>query len=236
LELPVVEAKLTAAPTKCVVTGYRGARRKVLVVDDVAENRAVVVDMLGHLGFEMVEAVNGCEGLKKAQALRPELILMDIVMPEMDGLEATRRLRQLPDFKDVPIIAISASASVEDEEISLAAGVNAFLPKPVGLDALLTQIAVLLKLDLTYELLTASPLPDTQRVGPLVIPSAREMDILLRLAQEGDMRGLLRRATKLTELDERYLPFANQLRLLAQGFESKAILRFVEQHLEKEGA
>jgi PAS domain S-box-containing protein len=235
LELPVVEAKLTVAPTECVVAGYRGPRRKVLVVDDVAGNRAVVVDMLGHLGFEMAEAVNGREGLQKAQALRPDLILMDIVMPEMDGLEATRRLRQLPDFKDVPIIAVSASASIEDEEISLAAGVNAFLPKPVGLDTLLTRIAVLLKLDWTYEVPGASLLAEYQRVGPLVVPSAPQMDILLRLAREGDMRGLLLQSTQLTELDERYLPFANQLRLLAQRFESKAILRFVERCLEKEG-
>jgi CheY-like chemotaxis protein len=205
-----------------------------LVVDDVAENRAVVVDMLGHLGFEIVEAADGREGLKKAQTLWPELILMDIVMPEMDGLEATRRLRQLPDFKDVPIIAISASASMEDEKISLAAGVNTFLPKPVELDRLLTQIAALLKLDWTYELPGASLLPEPQGAGPLVVPPAREMDILLRLAREGDMRGLLRQATRLTELDQRYLPFANQLRLLAQRFESKAILRLVEQHLEKE--
>jgi PAS domain S-box-containing protein len=234
LNLQVVEAELTAAPPEWVVTGYKGPRRKVLVVDDVAENRAVVVDMLGHLGFEMVEAADGREGLKKAQTLWPELILMDIVMPEMDGLEATRRLRQLPDFKDVPIIAISASASMEDEEISLAAGVNTFLPKPVELDRLLTQIAALLKLDWTYELPGASLLPEPQRAGPLVVPPAWEMDILLRLAREGDMRGLLRQATRLTELDQRYLPFANQLRHLAQRFESKAILRLVERHLEKE--
>jgi CheY-like chemotaxis protein len=203
-------------------------------VDDVAENRAVVVDMLGHLGFEMIEAVNGREGLKKAQALLPELILMDIVMPEMDGLEATRRLRQLPDFKDLPIIAISASASIEDEEISLAAGVNAFLPKPVDLGRLLTQVAVLLKLDWTYEPPGASSLPKPWRAGPLVAPPVHEMDILLRLAREGDMRGLLRQATRLTELDKRYLPFADQLRLLAQGFESKAVLKLVERYLEKE--
>jgi len=234
LELPVVEAKLTAALPEWVVTGYRGPRRKVLVVDDVAENRAVVVDMLGHLGFEMIEAVNGREGLKKAQALLPELILMDIVMPEMDGLEATRRLRQLPDFKDLPIIAVSASASIEDEEISLAAGVNAFLPKPVDLDRLLTQIALLMRLNWTYKLPGASPLPEPQRAEPLVAPPAQEMDILLSLAREGDMRGLLRQATRLTELDQRYLPFANQLHLLARGFESKAILRLVERHLEKE--
>jgi CheY-like chemotaxis protein len=234
LELPAVEAELPAGAPEWVVTGYRGPRRKVLVVDDVAENRAVLVDMLVHLGFEMAEAANGCEGLIQAQGLRPDLILMDIVMPEMDGLEATRRLRRLPDFKDVPIIAISASASMEDEEISLAAGVNAFLPKPVDLDRLLPQVAVLLKLDWTYELLGASPLPEPQGVRPLVVPPAREMEILLRLAREGDMRSLLQQAAQLTELDERYLPFANRLRLLAQRFESKAILRFVEQSLGKE--
>src|SRR3954453_23798154 len=129
--------------------------------------------MLVQVVFEMVVAVNGCEGLEKAQALRPDLILMDVVMPEMDGLEATRRLRQLRDFKDVPIIAVSASASIEDEAISLAAGGNAFLPKPVALDRLLTQIAALLKLDWTYEFPGASSLPEAQRAGPLVVPPAR---------------------------------------------------------------
>src|SRR3954453_21809010 len=132
--------------------------------------------MLVQVVFEMVVAVNGCEGLEKAQALRPDLILMDVVMPDMDGLEATRRLRQLPDFMDVPIIAVSASASIEDEEISLAAGVNAFLPKPVVLDRLLTKIAALLKLDWTYELPGELPgessLPDGQMVGQRTEPLA----------------------------------------------------------------
>jgi PAS domain S-box-containing protein len=233
LNVPVVEAEMTAVPSKGIVTGYEGPRKKILVVDDVTENRAVVVNMLGPLGFDMVEAVNGCEGLEKAQTLWPDLILMDIVMPEMDGFEATRRLRRLPALKDVPIIAISASAFDEDEEKSLAAGGNAFLPKPVDLGRLLAQIAVLLKLDWTYELPGASPLPEPQTVEPRIAPPAQEMDILLRLAREGDMRGILQKATHLAELDERYRLFANQLRFLAQKYQSKAILSLVERYLER---
>ncbi|MFZ2407087.1 MAG: ATP-binding protein, partial [Methylobacter sp.] len=93
-----------------VITGYKGPHRKVLIVDDVASNRAVLVDLLSPLGFEVVEACDGIEALELAQAAIPDLILMDIVMPKMDGEEATHLLRQLPALAQVPIIALSASA------------------------------------------------------------------------------------------------------------------------------
>jgi CheY-like chemotaxis protein len=236
LELPVVEVEMAAAPAEGVVIGYPGPRKKVLIVDDVAENRAVLADMLGQIGFEMVEAQNGCEGLEKAQTLRPDLILMDIVMPEMGGLEATRRLRQLPAQKDVPIIAISASASGGDKESSLAAGMNAFQPKPIDFGILLTQIASLLKLNWIYDLPQAHPAPEHEAPGLLLAPPAQEMEILHRLALEGNMRDIVQRAAHLAELDERYRPFADQLRLLAKGYQSKAVLSLVERHLERSPA
>jgi len=122
LDLPVVQAHAAAAISESVVTGYEGPRRTILVVDDVAANRMVLGDMLAPLGFEMAEAANGREGLEKAQSLRPDLILMDSVMPETDGLEATRRLRQLPGLGEVAIIAISANASGTNEATARAAG------------------------------------------------------------------------------------------------------------------
>ena len=161
-----------------------------LVVDDVAENRAVVVDMLGQIGFQMVEAASGGEGLEQAQALRPDLILMDIVMPEMGGLEAARRLRQLPAQKEVPIIAVSASTSGGDQESSLAAGMNAFQPKPIDFGLLLAQIASLLKLDWTYGAPPAGSASESAAPGPLLAPPAQEMEILHRLAREGNMRDI----------------------------------------------
>ena len=236
LELPVVEVEIATAPAAGIVTGYQGPRKKVLIVDDVAENRAVLVDMLGPLGFQMAEAENGSEGLEKAQTLRPDLILMDIVMPEMGGLEATRRLRQLPAQKEVPIIAVSASTSGGDKESSLAAGVNAFQPKPIDFGILLAQIASLLKLNWTYALPPAGPAQEHEATGPLLAPPAQEMKILHRLAREGNMRDIAQRAAHLVELDERYRPFADQLRVLAKGYQSKAILSLVERHLERSPA
>jgi CheY-like chemotaxis protein len=146
----------------------------------------------------------------------------------MDGLEATRRLRQLPGLEAVPIIAVSASASGGTQESSLAAGVNAFLPKPISLEALLTHVASLLKITWTCE---QEPSPVQEEAGPLVLPPEQEMETLHRLARVGNMQDILRRTTYLCELDERYRPFAHQLRTLASGYQSKALLSLIERHM-----
>ncbi len=147
LDVRVLQSGLpAAAPAERVVTGYHGPKRKVLVVDDVAENRAVLVDMLGRLGFEMFEASSGGAGLVEAQAICPHLILMDVVMPDISGIEVIRRLRKLPALQDVPIVAISASATADMQESTLAAGANAFLVKPVDLQLLMQRTSGLLRL------------------------------------------------------------------------------------------
>ncbi|WP_437836217.1 protein kinase domain-containing protein [Sorangium sp. So ce1153] len=122
------------------VTGYAGPRRAVLVVDDQAENRAVLRDMLAPLGFVVVEASGGGEALALASARRPDLVVMDLAMPELDGIETTRRLRKLPGLASVPVIASSASASEGDRARGAGVGCTDFLPKPVQLGALLEQL------------------------------------------------------------------------------------------------
>jgi CheY-like chemotaxis protein len=234
LDVPVIETEIVAPPQRSV-TGYEGPRKTVLVADDVAANRAMAIDLLSQLGFDVIEAVNGREALAKAQATRLDWILMDVVMPEVDGLETTRRLRQLPGYADVPIIAMSASASGSDEQKCLAAGVNAFVPKPIDLDQLLIQIAALLKLTWTYEP-QAPPFAEHEALGPRVAPPPQELEHLHQLARLGNMRDIAQWATRVTELDERYRPFADQLHLLAKGYQSKAILSLVEQYLEGRNA
>jgi len=233
LMVPAVEAAATAVPLTRKVIGYGGPRKKILVVDDVAENRAVAAGMLKSLGFEVVEATNGREAVELAQSLRPHLILIDSVMPEMDGLEAVRRLRRLAAFQDVPIIAASASISAGDSEKCLEAGMNAFLTKPIDMGKLLSQMVRLLPLDWIYDAATPST-SKPEAVEPLVMPPVEELEVLHRLARLGNMQEILARAAYLIELDQRYGPFASQLRSLAKGYQSKALLSLVEQCLQSD--
>jgi CheY-like chemotaxis protein len=181
----------------------------------------------------MAEAVNGREGLEKAQDLHPDLILMDVVMPEMGGLEATRRLRESADLKNVPIIAVSASATDYDAKNCLIAGANLFLPKPIVMASLLDGLRQLLKLTWTYESVKEAALPERDDAGPLVAPPAQEIEALHRLARRGRMQDILSWADHAAGLDARYQPFVNRLRVLAKAYQSKAILSLVEQYMKE---
>jgi len=228
LDVPVISAQAAHTPVDRI-TGYVGTRKKVLVVDDIAENRAVLRDLLGELGFEIAEAVNGSEALEAVQTLRFDLVLMDVFMPGMDGLEVMRRLRRRPELTGLPIIAVSASASNNDERSCLAAGASAFVPKPVDERMLLDQIQNLLQIEWLRET------PDAQAASPIIIPPREEIEVLHQMALQGSMRDIARRAAHLAGLDERYRPFADQLLTLANQFQSKAILALVEQHLRSTG-
>jgi response regulator RpfG family c-di-GMP phosphodiesterase len=153
-------------------------------------------------------------------------------MPETDGLEATRRLRRLAGLENVPVIAISANASQINEATALASGANAFLSKPIDLRALLAQVARLLKLQWNREPEQKSPAARDDAPGGLIAPPAHELAVLHRLALLGNMRDIAREAAHLSELDGRYGAFADELKLLAKGYQSKAIVRLVERHMD----
>jgi PAS domain S-box-containing protein len=148
LELPVVETHPHAASPCRRVTGYVGPRKHLLVVDDVAANRKLLVDLLQPLGFRVTEADDGHGAIAATQVSKPDLILMDMMMPGMDGLEATRRLRQGLLATRLPIVAVSANASNRGIQDCLSAGADAYLTKPIVTSQLLECIRT--QLDLTY--------------------------------------------------------------------------------------
>ena len=144
--MPVVDAPGAATGGDDIPNGYLGPRKTLLVVDDVATNRALLRDLLGALGFRMLEADNGVAALLLVKIDPPDMVLMDMVMPDMDGIETTRRLRAEPRTANTPVLIISASSTPEEGQRAIAAGANAFLGKPVDEHALLGEIGKRLNL------------------------------------------------------------------------------------------
>ena len=113
--------------------------KKILVVEDVDFNRDLVVQLLEDK-YQVIEAVNGQEGVSIAEKEKPELILMDLSLPVMDGWEATRKLKADTELRSIPVIALTAHAMKGDEEKALAAGCDDYLVKPLDEDELLLKI------------------------------------------------------------------------------------------------
>jgi signal transduction histidine kinase len=150
IETLTVRAQVSVRSGPGEPIGYLGERRRILVTDDVPANRAVLVAMLGALDFHVIEAANGWDTLKEVVRARPDLILIDLAMPLMDGWETIRGLRRTPEGAEVPVIATSASTTAEVESSSRAAGANAFVGKPMQESTLLQVIATLLQLEWLY--------------------------------------------------------------------------------------
>ena len=114
--------------------------RTVLVVEDQEDNRQILRDLLGSAGYEMLEAENGADALTAVAKKRPDLILMDIQLPVMDGYETTRRLKADPATSGIPIIVVTSYALSGDESKARAAGCDGYVTKPHSPRALLAKI------------------------------------------------------------------------------------------------
>ena len=118
--------------------------KKILVVEDTEDNRQILRDLLSMAGYELVEAHDGAEGVAKAAEHKPDLILMDIQMPVMDGYEATRRIKADPALKGIPVIAVTSYALSGDEEKTRAAGCDGYITKPFSPRQMLAKVREIL--------------------------------------------------------------------------------------------
>jgi two-component system cell cycle response regulator DivK len=114
--------------------------KRILVIEDTEDNRQIIRDLLSSVGYELIEAVDGVQGVALAQKERPDLILMDIQLPEIDGYEATRRIRAIPELAKVPIIAVTSYALSGDEAKTRAAGCDGYIAKPFSPRQLLAMV------------------------------------------------------------------------------------------------
>ncbi|PID58912.1 hypothetical protein CSB45_02620 [candidate division KSB3 bacterium] len=206
------------------ISGYTGPTLKVLIAEDDGSNRSMLHNFLAPLGFEIVLAHDGREELEKARALQPDLILTDIVMPEINGFETVRHIRQLPELQDVPIVAISANVFERDKQKILAAGCDAFVAKPIEARQLLDVLEKCLNIEWLYEEASDT---QTRSAGSrnMAPPPKPELDKLHELTMGGDMDEVLAYAARLEGLDWKYHPFADRIRALAKDFEDEQILQ-----------
>jgi len=123
----------------------KGLPKKILVVDDNQDSRELVVKVLKNKGYEMVEAVDGEEAVERAVAEKPDLILLDISIPKLNGYEVARILKNREEFKDIPIVALTAHAMKGDRMKALEAGCEGYITKPINVRELPAQVKSFIK-------------------------------------------------------------------------------------------
>jgi PAS domain S-box-containing protein len=238
LEVPEVEGmsekeSFDSARQSRHIIGYKGEKQTILLVDDNHENRAVLRDMLLPLDFEIVEACDGKDACAKAAQFHPKLILMDLVMPVMDGFEATRRIRKIPELKRVKVIGISASAFDTNRKVSFEAGCDDFLTKPIQIDQLLESIQIHLGLEWQYTDQTAGDSEEQQvsEEPTLVIPPQENLLTLLEFAEISHITGIQQTLDDIKRADEQCIPFVTKIEELAENFQFKQIIKMIQSYL-----
>ncbi|WP_375499049.1 ATP-binding protein [uncultured Nostoc sp.] len=209
------------------VVSYQGTQQIILIVDDRWENRSVIINLLEPVGFKLVEAENGEEGLKKAQEFQPNLIITDLAMPIMNGLEMTQYLRAQSEFKDTVILASSASVFSLNRQQSQEAGCNDFLPKPVQNFELFEKLRHYLNLTWIYEE-ENNFLESIIPLGEMIFPPEEKLINLYKAAQTGYIQEVQDEADYIKILDPTYTNFANKILKLAEDFDDEAIVNLIK--------
>ena len=195
------------------IIGYQGPRRLILVVDDHIEHRRVLAGMLEPLGFSIAQAASGQEAIRQVALLQPDLILMDLSMPQMDGWETSRLIRRNAQSQ-APIIVISANAFADDRERSVSSDCSDYLAKPVHTPELLERIHKHLDLQWlrrTLQLPAATP-------DAVVRPSATDLEALRELGAMGYIRGILEKLDAIDRLTPASTSFTTPLRALVKSY------------------
>jgi len=224
-------AVLCVSPRR--VIGIRGGtdRPEILIVDDQAENRDWLMKLLATIGFSVRGADNGDSAIRVWEELKPRLILMDVHMPIMDGLEATRKIKADPRGRETAIVVLTASAMDEERRHAFDNGADDFLPKPCREEDLLATIGTLLKIAYDYEETGADseaaaqpPVSNAWWLGQLPLDLAEELrDATLR----GNKKLLNKAIGKLRESGD--AGFANAIQDLADGYQYDVLAQLLEE-------
>jgi signal transduction histidine kinase/CheY-like chemotaxis protein len=236
VELPLPEVpgdNLSRPATGWSVVGYTGPRRKLLLLDGSPANHGFLTVFLERLGFSMATVGNSGRALEDARAFRPDLILLDAVMPGLNDCEVCRRLRAMPEFEQLPIVVFSASAFPHHRAQALAVGCNGFLSKPIIFEQVLEQLQRHLQLNWLTEEEARRPSP--AEISPPLSSeaalSSQQASFLVDLTRRGDTLEILNFLDRLESEAGHIQPLTRQLRQLADNFENVRIREIAERFL-----
>ncbi|MBF0225160.1 MAG: response regulator [Desulfobacterales bacterium] len=214
------------------ITGYTGERKKIMIVDDNYHNRNVLKDILLPLDFEIDEAQDGNDCLNKVFNFCPDIIFMDIFMPNMNGFEAAEEIRKSNKLNTVKIIACSASVSLSHQEILPNRGLDDFITKPIELNELLKKMEY--HLNITW--IIDNPKEDKPNIKsdnePSDIPPLEEIQKLNKLASGGDITGIRKHLDQLEKENHSYKKFINEIKKLAQTFQIRQIKILTQKYMD----
>jgi len=229
---PVTELDIAVERKQQNIVGYQGERRSILVVDDNVNNTSMLVSLLEPLGFAVSTAENGRAALQCLAELTPDLVILDMVMPEMDGLEAAEAMRRIPKLTGMKIIGASATVSESARKEEFAALCDAFVTKPIQIDLLLERIKGQLGIEWNRTAAGSCAVAGADGLeAEFEVPTPARLRSVYELALLGDMRRIQAWAAQLEDDDSHYTPFAARLRELAGAYRTKAILALLDEHL-----
>lgn len=233
VEMPVeVVSSLPAidVQVQVEVTGYKGEKKRVLIVDDNVSNLLLIKDILEPIGFEVFLAEDGLSGIEKAKELKPDLLLLDYLMPDIDGFEVTSELKRMNELFDMRIIGMSATVTQRSRKGSFTHECDGFVVKPVDLNVFLEQVRIVLNIE--WETL------EHEKKNQLIeqLDKIPEANILLRFkeyASIGDFNSIDQLMLSIQEEDVAYASFCEKVKGNVKRYDSDSIISYVEDLLVK---
>lgn len=216
ITVPIISGNnLIEKPNTLIPQGYRGKQKTILIVDDNQINQDVLKELLENLGFKIILANNGAEALAFATFHDADAVLMDLLMPVMNGFEAKTAMRELPSFAEIPIVAISAN--IEKEQDSIDSGFDGFIAKPFMQEKLFEVLGKHLKIEWIFE-------TNTNLTEEIVFPPSEILIQLAKLVSLGMLPKIAEWADAYHAQAPEYQEFTRRVMLFAENFDDEGLL------------
>jgi PAS domain S-box-containing protein len=235
--LESVEAE--AIEPEKVIVGYEGERKRILIVDDNITNLAMLVSLLEPLGFDIYTAENGEEAVENAVAVDPDLILMDLLMPVMDGDKALQQIKDDNELKSIKVIAVSAAVADRERADAFAADCDDFISKPVDTTLLLDKLKAQLEIEWIEDEDGGRKTKDERRgttdeeVRPVKMPPRPVLERIIQHAERGEFTKLGRILDELEAEDAGYSSFCDRVKEYARKYDDEGIVEYIKSRGDK---